>query len=253
MPRPIKRRVAFISCEPDSQEPLSFRGKLKTIREISSIRLRELGLEPTIYRPLKDISDFPDLGKIGGVVVGGSKLSLHDLEKNDWMKKLLDFIQRAHGNVPVLGLCFGHQAVGISFGSKLKKFNSTIGCEVGFSEVMRTAESAKDPLIGESPAIFDALFSHFDYLATESPNFTVLLRSTNPENHSIQAFKVDDSTWGLQFHPEYTTGVVRDLVHARQKILEPIIDVDLALFGLCRIHRADTAPLRNFANFMRRD
>jgi len=253
MSRPIKRRVAFISCEPDSQEPLSFRGKLKTIREISSIRLRELGLEPTIYRPLKDISDFPELGKTGGIVIGGSRLSLHDREQNEWMKKLLDFIQSAHGKVPILGLCFGHQAVGISFGSKLKKFNSNIGCEVGFSEVMRTPESKQDYLLGESPEIFDALFSHFDYLATESPHFTVLLRSTNPENASIQAFRAGDSTWGLQFHPEYTTGVVRDLVHARQKILEPIIDVDLALFGLCRVHRTDTAPLRNFANFMRRD
>ncbi len=249
----IKRRVAVISCEPDSQEPLSFRGKSKTIREITAIRLRELGLEPIIHRPLNDISDFPAIGKIGGIVIGGSKLSLHDLEKNDWMKKLLDFIQRAHEKVPILGLCFGHQAVGISFGSKLEKFNSTIGCEVGFSEVMRTSESSNDPLLGESPAMFDALFSHFDYLATESPHFTVLLRSTNLENHSIQAFRAGDSTWGLQFHPEYTTGVVRDLVHARQKILEPIIDVDSVLFGLCRIHRADTAPLRNFVNFMARD
>ena len=245
----MRRKVAFISTEPNNQEPMRFRGSLRTIRESVSIQLKELGLEPIIHRPVADISDFPDVKKYHSVIVGGSKLNVFDddIAANPWMAKLLDFIRDVHERVPMLGLCFGHQAIGKAFGGTLLKYENWY--EVGFSSVALTQPARNDPLFRGLPQTFDALFSHFSYLA-DVPGI-VLARASNNRNQSIQAFKMGYMTWGIQFHPEYDVQAVEDLVKARAEAIRDMVDVAQVLEGLKRTERADVCPFERFVDFVR--
>lgn len=248
----ISRRVAVLSCEPNDQGLFSCKGKKRTVREITSLKLKELGLEPIIYRPLNDISDFPSSGQYGAVVVGGSKLDIFDkdLKRYGWMHKLLDFIREAHEKVPIIGLCFGHQAIGRAFGAQLKRFGIDVGYEVGFAPVMLTPEAQHDQLFRGLPDQFDALFSHFCYIATLPEGGTLLAVSDNP---SLQAFRVGETTWGLQHHPEFSVEVIRELIHQRRPLIRHLVNVDAVLRTLECNERHDDIPLKRFAEFVSRN
>lgn len=246
------KRVAVLSTEPDNQELMGYKGRKHTVRALTSLRLRELGLEPIIHRPLKDMKDFPDIGKYGSVVVGGSKLDIFDkdLEKHDWMKRLLDFIRDAHGKIPLIGICFGHQAVGRAFGASLKRFGPEIGYEVGPSPVLLTTAGKYDMLFRFMPNSFDALFSHFCYISNVPKHGVSLAVSANPTNPSVQAFRVDSTTWGVQFHPEYPRQGLRDLTIARRHLIEDIVNVNQVLEKLEEGPRVDSKILETFARIV---
>ncbi len=232
------RRVAVISNEPSFQEPMRFRGKLETIRGMVDIQLREMGAEPRIFRPIDDKTDFPDIRKFSALIVGGSKLNItdQDLKKYEWMRMLFDFISDSHGKIPILGLCFGHQAVGRVLGGKLEKYE---GYEVGFTG---TRKIGNDPLLDGIPPVFDALYSHFTYITGISP----IALSTDPQNRSVQAFN-SGTTWGVQFHPEYESAAVLDLVNARREAIEHLIDFDSVRSRLQSVtERHDIRVLSNF-------
>jgi len=250
--RKTGRRLAIMSCEPDHQEPMRFRGKNITIRELLSVTFKELGLEPIIHRPVKDSRDFPAAGGIGAVVVGGSKLNLFDddISKNEWIRRLFDFVRNVHEKVPVLGICYGHQVVARSFGAPIERFGPEVGYEVGFAPVWLTPEGKEDVLFQRIPEIFDAMFSHFDYIP-EVPDSRLL--GISPTHGSVQAFRVSDSTWGIQFHPEYTASCIRDVLEQRRSVVEKLIDVDKALATLNRRERFDVITLHNFARFVSQD
>jgi GMP synthase (glutamine-hydrolysing) len=248
MQRKIGKRVAIISCEPDNQEPMSFRGKQATIREILRVTAADLLLEPIMHRPVSDINDFPVQGEYGSIIIGGSKLNLfdEDIKKYEWMKRLLGFIREVHGTVPILGICYGHQAIGSAFGATLKMFDNSY--EVGYAPIHLTEAARKDPLFRNSPSTMQAMFSHFSYVSTVPEDATVLADSRL--NKSLQAFRVGEATWGIQFHPEYTAQCVRNIVEARRDAIQHLVDVDYVLRKLDTVQRHDLVPLRNFAKFV---
>lgn len=246
------RRVAVLSTEPDNQELMGYKGKKHTVRALTSMRLAELGLEPIIHRPLKDMKDFPDIGKYGSVVIGGSKLDIFDkdLKKHDWMKRLLDFIRDAHGKVPMIGICFGHQAVGRAFDASLKRYSAEVGYEVGLSPVLLTTAGRYDMLFRFMPNTFDALFSHFCYISNIPRRGVALAVSANPANPSVQAFRIDSTTWGVQFHPEYSREGLRDLTIARRHLIEGMVNVDQVLEKLETGPRIDSRILETFSRIV---
>jgi len=248
------RKVAFISTEPDNQEKMRFRGEQRKIRHAVFIQLEEQGLEPKIHRPVTNIKDFPDVSKYYGVVIGGSKHNVfdRDIAKHPWMAKLADFVRDAHERVPVLGLCFGHQLIGKAFGGTLLSYDNWY--EVGFNSVTLAPAAKDDPLFKGSPETFDALFSHFSYITSNGTSelpITPLLYSSDPNNKSLQAFRVGYMTWGVQFHPEYDQQGVADLVRARAGMIRHMVDVPKTLQGLQRAEREDRLPFLNFVEFVK--
>ncbi len=52
---------------------------------------------------------------LDGLLLGGSPASVHD--PDPWIARLLDLIRKAHAQgVPMLGACFGHQAIALALG-----------------------------------------------------------------------------------------------------------------------------------------
>ena len=124
-----------------------------------------------------------------GIIITGSLLP-HDV-----MPPLPDVI--FHSGIPVLGLCYGHEIMGVHLGSNLVQCNGDLG---EFSEV-------------EIELMDSILFSGLDTSKNQSsvmahhlmldslPNGTKLIAKTSMT--PIAGFEsIDGLLFGLQFHPE---------------------------------------------------
>lgn len=78
--------------------------------------------------------------------------------------------------------------------------------ERGLVGIRRRPESAGDPLLGPLPGTFPALENHRDAVTSLPPGAVHLAES---DDCPVQAFRVGERAWGLQFHPEAGAGRMR--------------------------------------------
>ncbi|WP_336035617.1 type 1 glutamine amidotransferase [Halobacterium yunchengense] len=126
-----------------------------------------------------------------GVVVTGSRSSVY--WDDDWIPRLLEYVADCHdAGVPVLGVCFGHQALAAALGGRVDDMGEY---EIGYREVERTADDPVFEGVGET---FTAFTTHSDAVV-DLPEGADLLAEND---YGVHAFRVDQSV-GVQFHPEY--------------------------------------------------
>lgn len=140
------------------------------------------------------------------IVMSGSPKSVTALEP--WMLHAADFLAEAvAAGRPVLGVCFGHQLLAWRFGAKVVKHER--GRELGTFEVRRTAAGASDALFSRLPPVFDAQQTHEDHVVEPTAALTVL--ATNAHS-AVQAFRVGDRGYGVQFHPEMSAAATQFVI-----------------------------------------
>lgn len=245
-----KLRVAIIGCGPPGQEPMTYLGARWTVRGLVSRKIQELGrendfmIEPQIYWPAGRRNDYPVSGTYDAIIIPGSKLNIDrkGLRQNPWMHGLMDFIRDIEPEVPVLGVCFGHQAIAAAYGAEIERIPPPRHIEVGFSPVHMTEEAKDDKLFKDLPPSFEGLFSHFTYVASRPDEGRVLARGEMPE--MIQAYRVGKSTWGVQFHPDYEGHNIDELVEERRQSLASLLDI--SQINTINIKRRDKEILYNF-------
>lgn len=155
-----------------------------------------------------------DIRGFAGLVITGSAASL--TEPEPWMSEAEELIRRAgEVGVPVLGVCFGHQLVAAAFGGRVEA--SPAGWEVSTWPIELTEDGRSDPLFAGLPYQFDAILSHRDAVVPESieVGFTSLARN----GHGNQALAVGDSVRGVQFHPEFSSAIIRAYIEQRAEEL----------------------------------
>ena len=143
-----------------------------------------------------------ELNKIDGIIIGGSgdfsiprRLKRREL----WLKirKTAPLIKKAiKKNIPILGICFGHQYLAYLLGSKI--ISSKKQEEIGSFKISLTKKGAEDPLFKDMPSDFPVQEGHKNCVKT-LPKGAILLASA--ERCKIQSFKFR-SIYGVQFHPE---------------------------------------------------
>ncbi|PWI32356.1 glutamine amidotransferase [Vibrio albus] len=149
----------------------------------------------------------PDNEMLAGVVIMGS-LSMVT-EEADWMKRLASEIrQLCKNNIPVLGICFGHQLLAYAFGGQAG-FNPN-GLEVGTVEITRNKESENDPIFSTLPKQFLAQTIHFQSVLTLPENAVCLAESVLDNHHS---FRIGSCVWGVQFHPEFSAEIMEEMLN----------------------------------------
>lgn len=132
--------------------------------------------------------------KIKAVILSGSSAHLGNPTHLHIYEKEMEFIQSV--NVPLLGICFGHQLIGKVFGSKIKSLSE-------FLDDFKEIEILEPDQIFSSWERGDKIMvcqSHQDYVANLPENFTCLAKS---ENCKIEAMKHDfKPIYGVQAHIE---------------------------------------------------
>jgi GMP synthase (glutamine-hydrolysing) len=127
----------------------------------------------------------------GGAVHGDQE------DSHPWLRDELDWLHGLlEGPVPLLGICLGSQLLARAAGAWLGPLPAP---EIGWHEVELTEEGSADPVLSALPSRFEALEWH--HYGHGLPDGAVVL-ARNPS--SLQAFRLGDGCWGVQFHPEVT-------------------------------------------------
>ena len=156
----------------------------------------------------------PDMSPYAGVLITGSVKSVVNPEP--WMDGLGLFLRGADRlGVPLIAVCFGCQALAWARGGRVVL--SPAGFEIGAVEVTLTVAGRLDPLFEGLPSPLPVLATHEDRVETLPPGAVLLAGNGNAP---IQAFRMGERIWGVQFHPEATPGILRDLILLRAARLD---------------------------------
>lgn len=168
-----------------------------------AVPLAEAGLRIVTWDVERDPDGAPDLDTLegfSGIVSLGAYAGVPDEPKHPWMTHEKRMLEKAINiGMPVLGLCFGSQLLAAAAGAPFKP--SPVP-ELGWTSVQLTDEAATDPVLGalartSDGGDVDVYHYHFD--SHELPEGAVLLAETDG---IIEAYRVGDAAWGLQFHLE---------------------------------------------------
>ena len=153
------------------------------------------GFEPVIRRPFKG-DDLPDLGPdVAGTVVYGGPYNVFDEDRHPFLFAEAAWIGACMDrNIPLLGLCQGAQQIARVLGARVGPPENGVH-EFGYYPVSPTPEG-RDFL----PQTLHMTQSHFHTFAI--PQGAVHL--AHSPQYPNQAFRVGQTTYGLQFHPEVT-------------------------------------------------
>lgn len=141
-------------------------------------------------------------------IITGSPCSVYNCEA--WMVNLEEEMKNIQSSqIPVLGICFGHQLIAKCFGGTVEL--NPQGWELGAYPVQFTAAGKKSQLFSgmeENAIVYE---SHQDSVTVLPENAIELARN----NKGNQAFMIHDNFYGVQFHPEFSWEVIKMYVFIR--------------------------------------
>ena len=163
----------------------------------------------------------PSLVPVGvhAVLPLGGSIGANDDDVAPWLtdERALIADAVAHGT-PVLGLCLGGQLLAKATGGVVELGPIT---EIGVSYVQRTVDGLLDPVISQAVPLqggdIPAAQWHQDHVA-QLPDGAVLLMANDA--CAVQAFRVGDTAYGLQMHPEVDAAIFLSWAEVADEALE---------------------------------
>ena len=144
-----------------------------------------------------------------GAIVTGSAAMVTD--RHPWSEHSAAWLRdAAHAGMPLLGICYGHQLIAHALGGEVGE--NPAGREMGTVHLDVLPAAATDPLFSGLPDRFPAQATHLQSVLRLPEGAHVLASSAQD---GIHAFRWGDCTWGLQFHPEFSTTHMRGYIRAR--------------------------------------
>ena len=160
-----------------------------------------------LIHPTEDYQTVPPDNNYKGIVITGSHAMVTDIEPIE--NKMCNWLLNAHNNgMPLLGICYGHQLLCALVGGTVS-YNS-MGTVIGSEKTMLTAEGQTDKLLGEFPPDFKVYKAHKQSVSNLPKSAKIL--SVN-ETGMIDAFRLDERTWGVQFHPEFDQNITKAYIN----------------------------------------
>jgi GMP synthase (glutamine-hydrolysing) len=148
----------------------------------------------------------PAMSRCAGVVMTGSHAMVTD--NLPWSVGLEGWLRDAVDDaVPILGVCYGHQLLARATGGRVD-YHAT-GREIGTVEIRTLQACADDALFSAVPGSFLAHTTHAQSVLELPPGAVHLATNAYERNH---AFRLGESAWGVQFHPEFDTQVMREYI-----------------------------------------
>ena len=155
-------------------------------------RIRELGVFSEIISHKK--IKIKDVDKsIKGIILSGGPLNVYQINKYSFDKKIINL------NIPILGICFGHQILSKLNGGRVKQSKHR---EFGLANIYKKNESLLTRNFFNKQKSKKVWMSHADQVSRLPKNFKVIASSTNSK-FAIVENKLKNF-YGIQFHPEVT-------------------------------------------------
>ena len=132
-------------------------------------RIREIGVFSEIISHKKvKIKDIDHTVK--GIILSGGPLNVYQINKYSFDKKILQL------NIPVLGICFGHQILSKLNGGKVKQSKHR---EFGLANIYKKNDSLLTANFFNKKKSKKVWMSHADQVSKIPKNFKVVASSTN--------------------------------------------------------------------------
>ncbi|MFC7369390.1 MULTISPECIES: glutamine amidotransferase [Vreelandella] len=178
-----------------------------------------------------------------GIMLTGSHSMVS--EQAPWSEALKPWLQQALAeNVPMFGVCYGHQLMASAFGG-ISDYHPA-GRESGTRNVRLTQAGHQDPLFSKLPTHFLAHLTHAQSVTQLPPNTTVLAHNSHD---AYQALRYGPRQWSVQFHPEFTSPVMHAYLERQKAVLSDQGENPDALIDAITDTQAATDLLRHFLRF----
>jgi GMP synthase-like glutamine amidotransferase len=176
-------------------------------------KFEKLNVGISIWKPyLKEKFNF----SFDGLLLTGGPINAQELVNSANFTKEIPIIKESiKKDIPILGVCLGHQLLGQILGGQLLLSQPW---QRGWQKQTLTNEGQNDPLFKNCSKTFNFFEFHQDKITKLPPNSILLATSSNCK---IEAFRViDKPVWGVQFHPEITAEKADEIFTEGRKILE---------------------------------
>ncbi len=155
-------------------------------------RIRELGVFSEIVSH-KKIKTSGINQSVKGIILSGGPLNVYQINKYSFDKKILEL------NIPILGICFGHQILSKLNGGRVRQSKHR---EFGLANIFKKRDSLLTKNFYGIKKTKEVWMSHADQVSKLPKNFQVIASSTNSK-YAIVENKLK-KYYGVQFHPEVT-------------------------------------------------
>jgi GMP synthase (glutamine-hydrolysing) len=223
-----------------------------------------LGSAVEVVRPYLGAA-LPESSQLAGLIVLGGSMGAWDDEIAPWLPATRSLIRDAvRTQLPVLGICLGGQLLAAACGGTVER--GADGLELGLVPVVPLPEVEADPFFGAVQRALTAdeaedegsagdrttdqaarpwLVHQYHYDAvTRLPVEAELLITAGRYPH--QGFRVGPAAWGVQYHPEVSTGLFTEWVEGAVRsgelpaesvgVLGPVRDAGAAQMRLAALH-----------------
>jgi GMP synthase-like glutamine amidotransferase len=153
----------------------------------------------------------PDPSAIDLLIILGGPMSVHDTAQYPWINNEIRLIKQViNAGKPVLGICLGAQLIAHAMGAKIYRNTEK---EIGWFPVQKVSSPNTSHFSFPDSAL---VFHWHGETFTLPEGATLLARSQGCKN---QAFQIDQSIIGLQFHLETTPESAQKIVfHCRHEL-----------------------------------
>lgn len=186
-------------------------------------RLRDLGHRLRIVQLHAGQPLPPDLDDVDGVVSMGGPMNVDEADRHAWLSGEMEMIREAHErDIPVVGICLGAQLIAKSLGGEvgpMEKGEATTaeGVEVGWHPVQLAFPGTMDVIHQGLP--WRTMQFHLHGQEVKKLPLTDSTPLSGSQACKTQSFRVGLTTYGFQYHFEWTRKQIEAVLHDQSEWL----------------------------------
>ena len=173
-------------------------------------------------------------------LITGGKYSVFD--NFEWQDNLFELIQKINlTNIPLLGVCYGHQAIAYALGGEVERHKAGWGAGITSVNIESNSKWLKPSL-----KKINLYAMHQDQVTKLPSNATRFLSNSFC---NISGFYIKDHILTIQQHPEFSEALCRDLIIRRKDRIGPFFDSALQSLEVPSQGSIAGEWMANFLNF----